>query len=189
MLATTAKYMLWLLVTWLKTKVPKDSTIGIILNVVGEELDLSKQAILDMRREALIATASGDNLDQFGQERDLARILGESDEEYRTRLLSAYIVKKRGGTIPGMIEGVAILGITATVNELYKTDTARWAEFELIITGGDLEVLNQSIFYIIVNNLKPAHTRCIIVLDLELDEFDDDEIFDDENYYDKFKTA
>ena len=187
--AITTKYLFWLLVSWLKTKVPEDSITWNILNVVGEELDLSKQAILDMRRESLIATASEDNLDKFGNEKGLARIAGETDEEYRIRLLSAYLIKKRGGTIPGMIEAVGFLGITATINEIYKTDPTRWAEFELIITGGDLEVLNQSIFYILVNNLKPAHTRIIIVLDLQLDEFDDGEIFDDNNYFDEFVST
>jgi Phage tail protein (Tail_P2_I) len=183
------KYMWWLLPNTLKKKLQGESLISKLLNIFGEELDESKTETLNMRREMLIATATGEYLDEHGRERDLERIPGETDDEYRFRLISAYVVKKRGGTIPGMIEACALLGLEVEVSEVYKTDPTRWAEFELQIIGGDLNILNQSIFYQTIQALKPAHTRVVYTVLMEIDKFDDFEIMDEGNYFDRFIEA
>lgn len=185
-MSALGKYLWWLLPYTLKKKQPGNSLLFKLLDIFGEELDEVKAETLNMRREMLIATATGKQLDDHGLQRDLERIPGETDEEYRTRLISAYLVKKRGGTIPGMVEASALLGLEVEVDEVYKTDPSRWAEFELRIIGGDLNVLNQSIFYQTVRALKPAHTRVIYKVDLDLDRWDDSELMDNGNWFDEF---
>ena len=140
-MSSLGNYLWWLAPAFMKKKELAKSLLANILGILGEELDAAKSEILNMRRQLLIATAAEKYLDRHGQERDLVRIPGETDEQYRTRLISAYVVKKRGGTIPGMIEACALLGLQVEVFELYKIDQERWAEFELRIVGGDLNVL------------------------------------------------
>ncbi len=187
-MAGLSEYLWWLLPAFLKKKRKADSLVNKLMNVFGEELDAEKIAIVDMRRMLLIAAAGGEYLDNHGRGRDLERIPGESDDDYRTRLISAYVVKKRGGTIPGMIEACAILGLEIEIRQFYQTDPGRWAEFEVRVIAGELKVLNQSIFYQTVRALKPAHTRAVFKIDIELDRWDDDpeEIIDTGNYFDEF---
>ena len=187
-MAGLGKYLWWLAPAFMKKKTLHDSLVASLLNIFGEELDEVKSEILNMRREMLIATAEGELLDNHGRGRDLDRVPGETDDSYRTRLISAYIVKKRGGTIPGMVEGCALLGLDVEVDELFKTDPSRWAEFELRITGGDLNVLNQSFFYQTVNALKPAHTRVVYKVMIELDRWDDLELMDSGNFLDEISN-
>lgn len=182
-------YLWWLTPAFLKKREPKNSLLYSLFEVIGEELDEAKVAILAMRRQLLVATSEGPWLAAHGRDRSVDRIPGESDESYRVRLLAAFLAKQQGGTIPGMINACALLGLDVDVVEVFISDSERWSEFSLVVRGGVLRVANPSLFYDVVLSLKPAHTRVLFAIEPPVDAFDDGESFDSGNYFDEFHRA
>jgi phage tail-like protein len=166
------------------------------VDVQGEVLDELKLSVFAMRRSWLIATAQGAALDAIGKSRKLPRYPGEDDEAYRRRLSAAWEIYSRGGTIPGMVEALRLIGYPdAEVHELYKdgpvspfhngayrydrevrhSGGVRWAEFrvrtrledEKALTRTDMAVLMDTIY-----RVKPARSMPVAVeFDLAFQDF------------------
>lgn len=166
------------------------------VGVLGDSLDTAKAAIFLSRRAWLIATASGNALDNHGRTRGLPRYPGESDDLYRRRLLAAYEIYALGGTSRGIIRALELMGYPhAQVHELYRDGVVtplhggtyvydgqarhrggvRWAEFRVIMgieddrpfTRDDLAVIQAEIY-----RMKPAHTMPTgLALELDFDEY------------------
>ncbi len=109
----------------------------------------------------LVETASGAWLDQLARARQIFRGEGESDESLRTRVLAAHEIKRKGGTIPGMVNGLAAIGYGVQVDEAFK-GTPKWSHFVVKVFTWNGLVENQGVFYSVVRILKPAHTRALI---------------------------
>ncbi len=112
-----ADYLWWLLPTFLKKKDRAESLVARFCDIWGEMLDESRTTLTDIIPLLLIETASGDYLDKLARQRQVFRGVGEDDESLRTRVLAAYIIKQKGGTIPGMENGLAALGFDVVVWE------------------------------------------------------------------------
>lgn len=177
---TTAKlaaYLWWLLPAFFKSKVVQDSWLYRLLTVFGEQFEDVRTDVNVLNRQFAAETAEGEHLDSIGRARDTLRLPGESDTDYRQRVLDAYIEKQKGGTMPGLLGGLSTLGISVEVEERYHTNRSRWSEFIVRVlswTG----VTPQNVFYDTVNRLKPAHTRMIDEPAIPLGVFDDDGFFD-----------
>lgn len=173
-----------------------DSDVQKWVGSLGQTLDDAKAAIFLTRRAWLIATASGEALDNHGRSRGLPRYPGESDDLYRRRLLAAYEIYVLGGTSRGIIRALDLMGFpNARVHELYKDGAVtplhgeldvyngqvqhrggiRWAEFRVIagladdrpFTRDDLAVVQAEIY-----RMKPAHTMPTgFALELDFDEY------------------
>jgi hypothetical protein len=155
-----ADYMWWLLPEFLKRKGRQDSLVGGLCNAVGDRLDDARTTITEVIPLLLVQTATGDYLDRLARMRQLARGVGEPDESLRVRVLAAMTVKRNGGTIPGMLEGLAGLGYLVEVDEPFK-GSPKWSHFLVRILGWSGVVLDQTVFYDTVRRLKPAHTRAV----------------------------
>lgn len=160
----------------------EDGDVRRWVDVQGETLDNLKLSIFKMRRSWLIATAQGEALDAIGRSRKLPRYPGEDDKAYRRRLSAAWEIYSRGGTIPGMVEALRLIGYPdAQVHELYKdgpvspfhdgtyrynhevrhSGGVRWAEFRVrarmeedkALTRTDMAVLMDTIY-----RVKPARS-------------------------------
>ena len=153
-----ADYLWWLLPSFLKRKGRQDSIVGGLCDAVGDRLDDARTTITEVVPLLLVQSATGDYLDRLARMRQIARGVGEPDESLRTRVLAAMTVKRKGGTIPGMIEGLAGLGYQVEVDEAFKGSSS-WSHFLVRILGWDGVVADQSMFYDAVRRLKPAHTR------------------------------
>ena len=153
-------YLWWLLPSFLKRKGRQDSIVGGLCDAVGDTMDGARATITDVISLLLVETATGDYLDRLARMRQLARGVGEPDESLRTRVLAAMTVRRKGGTIPGMIEGLASLGYQVEVDETFK-GTAKWSHFVIRILAWNGVVVEQAIFYDTVRKLKPAHTRAV----------------------------
>jgi hypothetical protein len=153
-----ADYLWWLLPQFLKGKGRQDSLVGGLCDAVGDRLDGARTTISQVIPLLLVQTATGDYLDRLARMRQLARGVGEPDESLRTRVLAAMTVKRKGGTIPGMIEGLDALGYQVEIDEPFK-GSPQWSHFLVCILEWDGVVVDQSMFYDTVRRLKPAHTR------------------------------
>jgi hypothetical protein len=155
-----ADYLWWLLPSFLKSKGRSASLVGGLCDAVGDALDEARVTLTEVIPLLLVETATGDYLDRLARMRQIARGVGEPDESLRTRVLAAMTVKRKGGTIPGMIEGLAGLGYQVEVEEIFK-GTAKWSHFVIRIVAWTGVVVEQAVFYDTVRKLKPAHTRAV----------------------------
>ena len=94
--------------------------------------------------------------------RQIFRGEGESDDSLRIRVLAAHEIKRKGGTIPGMENGLAAIGYTTEVEEPNTGIVEKWSRFVVKVFGWDGVVADQKVFYSVVHLLKPAHTRVLI---------------------------
>ena len=76
----------------------------------------SKDILLDTKTEdevydqIFISTATGNNLDKLGEELGFPRLAGESDTDYRNRLIAVYNIIQKGSTIEAISEFIESFG-------------------------------------------------------------------------------
>lgn len=158
---------------------------------LGVSLDDLKQAIFKVRRAWLIDTATGPALDLHGRDRGISRLPGESDESYRQRLKAAYQTYALGGTNPGLVAVLKVMGYPeARIHELFKDGVVtplhngqnsyngaarhqggvRWAEFKIFmgIEGGkDYAAAERQALLAAINKVKASHSK-LAAITLEL---------------------
>ncbi len=132
----------------------------------------TRETLISIVPELLAATASGEYLDLLARQRQVFRGMGESDESLRARVLAAHTIKRKGGTIPGMTEGLARLGYSVEVMEPYK-GTPTWSRFLVHILAWDGVVADQRVFYDTIKQLKPAHTLPLVDTTIVMGTWDD----------------
>jgi len=154
-------YLWWLLPTFLKRKARNESLLATLLDIWGEELGTYRSHVSDVLSVMLPATSEGDWLDRIARAKQILRLSGETDESLRVRVASAFDVKRKAGTIPGMIAAMAKIGYTVVVSEPNK-GTSKWSRFVVSPTAWDGVVAAQEVFYQVANALRPAHTRVLV---------------------------
>jgi hypothetical protein len=175
--AKLADYLWWLLPNFLKRPDRAQSLVARLCEVWGEELGEGRTTLVDIVPQLLVETATGAWLDQLARARQIFRCEDESDESLRTRVLAAHEIKKKGGTIPGMISGLAAIGYGVQVEESFK-GTSKWSHFVVKVFTWSGLVADQGVFYSVVRLLKPAHTRALIESLLSPEVWDDYELLD-----------
>jgi len=116
-IANLADYLWWLLPGFLKRKARHESLVGAFCEAFGESLDLARETLRETPPQLLIQTASGEYLTHHGRMRQTPRRRNEDDGDYRPRVLNAWQLKQRQGSIPGLIETLAGVGVTARIWE------------------------------------------------------------------------
>ena len=175
-IAKLADYLWWLLPAFLKKKERTASMVARFCNVWGGILDTARTTLIDIIPQLLVETAAGEYLDMLARARQIFRGEGETDESLRIRVLAAHDIKRKGGTIPGMIGGLASIGYTVEVEEPNKGNPAKWSRFLVKLLQWDGVVVDQKVFYQVVRLLKPAHTKALIESLLYPETWDDFEL-------------
>lgn len=150
---------LWFLAHGVLKRTKKDDNdVYKLFDAAGNILDAAKTNIFLIRRQGLIATATGKALDYHGRGRQLPRYAGETDDQYRKRLLSKREISEKAGTVEGIILALKSMGFDrAEIEPLYLEDTERWAEFyiyldqDLLTQYGNLETVER-----VVRDVKQA---------------------------------
>jgi len=171
-IARLADYLWWLLPVFLKKKDRAQSLVAQFCEIWGERLDDARETLTSIIPELLAATASGDYLDLLARQRQVFRGIGESDDSLRARVLAAHTIKRKGGTIPGMTEGLEKIGYEVEVLEPNR-GTSIWSRFLVRVLSWDGVVTDQSVFYQTVRELKPAHTRAHVESAISMGTWDD----------------
>jgi len=176
--ARLADYLWWLLPVFLKKKDRAASLVAQFCEIWGERFDAARETLTDIIPELLAATASGETLDLLARQRQVFRGIGESDDSLRARVLAAHTIKRKGGTIPGMTEGLEKIGYAVEVLEPNR-GTSIWSRFLVRVLSWDGVVTDQSVFYQTVRELKPAHTRAHVESAISMGTWDDGGCLDD----------
>ena len=160
-IAKLADYLWWLLPSFLKTQDRSEALVARLCEIWGAHLDDARATLIAIIPELVAATASGTYLDLLARQRQITRSITETDESLRARVLAAHTIKRKGGTIPGMIEGLAKIGYVVAVSEPSRGSHI-WSRFQIRVLGWDGIVSDQAIFYQTVRALKPAHSRGLV---------------------------
>lgn len=112
----------------------KDTMVYKMVEAVGEELDVSREKVMEMMRSHWVDTASGVDLDKMGPLFGLKRILGEDDAHYRNRLKAAVVDFTGGGTLESIRSMLRSL-VSGEV-EIVENPAVD-AEYELKVMAGD----------------------------------------------------
>lgn len=162
MFKTFGEYMFYLLNAPLK-KNKETNQFHIFFQVMGEEFDDLKGAILRLRLETLITTASTSMLDIHGQERDMYRIKGEDDAGFRKRLKMKGVIAELAGSEKGIRLALEAVGYeNCSIEPLWKSVPERWAEFYVDFRMQNLDEGNPIDFECIkreVMKVKQASTK------------------------------
>lgn len=135
-------YLYYLLPGPLKRQ-KKENQLGIFLGVIGGVFDDIREDILRLRQESIIFTASPCMLDAFGQERGMFRLAGETEEEFRFRLLEKADVAALSGSEAGILLALKTVGYPdCTIEPLYKEDADRWAEIYVSFHPGSVDTVH-----------------------------------------------
>lgn len=172
-IARLADYLWWLLPAFLKKKDRTASPVARFCDVWGGILETARTTLVDIIPQLVVATATGEYLDMLARARQIFRGKGETDESLRLRILAAHEIKRKGGTIPGMVGGLALIGYTVEVEEPNKGNPAKWSRFLVKVFQWDGVVADQKVFYQVVRLLKPAHTRALVESLLNPEVWDD----------------
>ena len=180
-----ADYLWWLLPAFLKKKERAGSLVARFSEVWGGILDTARTPLIDIIPQLVVETATGEYLDMLARARQIFRGEEESDDSLRIRVLAAHEIKRKGGTIPGMENGLAAIGYTVEVEEPNTGIAEKWSRFVVKVFMWNGVVADQKVFYSAVRLLKPAHTRALIESLLPPATWDDWELGEPEKLLDE----
>lgn len=137
-----ADYLFYLLPGPLKQN-KKQNQLRIFLSVLGGVMDDIRDDILRLREESIIFTASPCMLDVFAQERGMFRLSGETEEEFRLRLMEKADVAALSGSEAGILLALKTVGYPdCSIEPLWKEDAERWAEIYVSFHPGSVDAVN-----------------------------------------------
>lgn len=144
-------------------------------NAIGGALDLLMENIFRIRTQSIVSTAKGKGLVMLGKDEELEKLVGESEEEFRQRILSIKAIKLGFITKDTLEQAIKTLGYNgAEVRQCYlekykanpdPTRAARWAEFEVAIPSAQylLTTNDRQRIQYVLNTTKPGWTKGSII--------------------------
>lgn len=122
-------YMFYLLTTALKND-KNSNQFYIFCKVIGKLFDQTKQDIMKLRRESMILSSSNVMLQVHGQDREMYKYDGETDENFRNRLLMKAIIAEWAGSKKGIAYALQSVGYDdSVISPVWEEYPERWAEF------------------------------------------------------------
>lgn len=176
---------LWFLLPRPLKRAGEESEIRKVVEVLASLFDDLKTAAFNVRRAWHTATAHdiGDGLalDIIGADRNLRRYPGESNVDYQARLERAWELYQAGGTVPGMVLAMELIGIPdATVleprvrhrcngvlraNGASRIGSLQWASFHVAFEmPASLPSERLALILRTIDDWKPSHTMCATLL-------------------------
>lgn len=142
-------------------------------SVIGSLLDEAKAVLFAVRRVWFLRTTPVELLSEFGTEFDMPRLTGETDQQYRTRLINAFDWYYWMGTNYGIMRSIGyVLDVQCQIRE-YQVDCWKLGRSRL---GRNTRLFSPSYYYVfgllferqltpeeeqlvtkVVNLVKPAH--------------------------------
>lgn len=157
-------YLYFLLPSPLKKIGKRANAWRVFCTVFGRRLDALKKTILDVREMSMILTCPSELLPIFGQEREMPRLSGETEDAYRLRLAMKCEIAKRAGTREGILLALESIGYEKSrIEPLWQQDPARWAEFTVFLRGDkqsgvtDLQVIDAEVMKAKNASSKPSY--------------------------------
>jgi hypothetical protein len=79
-----------------------NSNLGSLIGAIGERLDAVDPNQTNLANQFSVSTATGEFLDMNGNDFGVNRRLGESDDDYRKRILAVVPIYTNGPTVPAI---------------------------------------------------------------------------------------
>lgn len=152
-----AEYLYELLHAPLKRVSKAANQFYIFFKVIGGLFDACKQDIFRLREASMLASATDAVLQLHGQDRDMARLKGETLENYRERLLMKGIIAEAAGTNEGIRYVAQAFGYDNVIIST-SSDPAHWAEATVQFIGGRIVLDDRALLLQELNKIKPART-------------------------------
>lgn len=145
-----AEYIQYLMPSAFKRQ-KKDNQLIIYAKVIGGLYDDLLQYILRLREETILETCSHEMLEIFGNDYDMPRMQGETNEMYRKRLQMKALIAESAGTQQGILYALTSVGYDrCTITPFYLTDPERWAEIKINVSTPSVDEDNPIVFSCIV---------------------------------------
>ncbi|MEA4893541.1 MAG: hypothetical protein VB085_13470 [Peptococcaceae bacterium] len=151
-------YMYSLLPSPLKKGKESANQFYLFFAVIGRQFDQVKTAILRLRQEANILTASAAMLPVHGADREMPRLAGESIDGYRRRLIMKRQIAQAGGTDQAFAYLAQAFGYAGAEKER-SADPAKWAELTLRLYGGQIVLENRDLLFAELKLVKAAGAK------------------------------
>lgn len=151
------EYMFFLLYAPLKRVKKTVNQFYIFFKVVGKLFDQCKADLFRLREESSVLTCSDVMLPVHGQDRDMARLAGETLENYRVRLSMKGIIAEMAGINKGIFYLARAFGYENVEIEPSPLP-GHWAEATVCFIGGNIVLDNRELLLQELNKIKPART-------------------------------
>lgn len=152
-----AEYLYALLHAPLKRGSKAANLFFIFFKAIGGLFDDCKQDIFRLREASMLAGATDAVLQLHGQDRDMARLKGETLDNYRERLLMKGIIAEAAGTNEGIRYVAQAFGYDNVIIST-SSDPAHWAEATVQFIGGRIVIDDRALLLQELNKIKPART-------------------------------
>ena len=129
-------YMYYLLTSPFKRVKKKLNQWYILFKVLGRRFDDAMESLYDAREQTMLATCDPVMLQVHADDRKMSQYPGEDNENFRARIANYSEVLRLGGSDPGVLLAVRVLGFAKADIKLakyFKNDVNRWAEFYVLI--------------------------------------------------------
>ena len=151
------EYMFFLLYAPLKRVKKTVNQFYIFFKVVGKLFDQCKAYLFRLRKESSVLTCSDVMLPVHGQDRDMARLAGETLENYRVRLSMKGIIAEMAGINEGIRYLAKAFGYENVEIEPSPVP-GHWAEASVYFVGGNIVIDDRELLLQELNKIKPART-------------------------------
>lgn len=152
-----AEYLYLLLPSALKQTGKKLNSWWALCRALGRRFDDLKTIVLNLREMTMILTCPEELLPIIGQERGMPRLKGEGIDLYRRRLTMKRPIAEQAGTNTGIRAMMQSFGYeNVEIEPAYLTDSDKWAEATVWISGGNLVLDDRDVLQEELNNIKPA---------------------------------
>ena len=151
------EYMFRLLFGPLRKVTKKANQFYIFFKVIGRQFDQMKKDIFRVREESAVLTCSDIMLPVHGQDRDMARLKGETIESYRTRLAMKGVISEKAGLNEGIRYLAKSFGYD-NVEILKNPDPEHWAEATVFFFFFNIVLDDHGVLLQELNKIKPART-------------------------------
>lgn len=137
------EYMYTLLYGPLKKVKQSTNQWYLFFKVIGDLFDKDQIAIITARNQTFIIACEEILLNEYGKERDMPRLPGETTENYRGRLMLKNEIAEQAGTNIGIQNALIAAGFFNThIEPFYLYDPERWAEFIVYLGENTVGVAN-----------------------------------------------
>ena len=129
---------------------------------IAKNLDTARTDILWLRNQFNPLTCEVEYLEYHGSSRGIYRFGLETDEQFRARVVQAYIFQVKGSRVLGMPEIFQLFGYNIIeVKSLRDEDPERWAEFRILIDppASGYSFADYNLIAYMANDLKPARSK------------------------------
>ena len=151
------EYMFFLLCAPLKKAKKTVNQFYIFFKVAGKLFDQCKLDLFRLREESSVLTCSDAMLPVHGQDRDMARLAGDTLENYRTRLSMKGVIAEMAGINEGIRYLAKAFGYENVEIEPSPIP-GHWAEASVYFVGGNIVIDDRELLLQELNKIKPART-------------------------------